>query len=72
LKKIKREISPYRLGEVPLWTNTFSRSTVHWDNGKELLDQEMKRGKAYNYTDKCCGNSPGKSHTFVHDGDCTG
>ena len=57
-------------GHVLDWTNTFSRSTVYWDKNCELLDQEKPYVKARTYkqiTDRCCGHSPGKSHTKVHD-----
>ena len=43
---------------------------MHWDKKHELLDQEKPFVKARSYkkmTDRCCGHSPGKSHTKVHD-----
>ncbi len=44
---------------------------MHWDKYNEILEQEKKavRRKDMKVTDRCCGNSPGKSHTRVHDTD---
>ena len=50
------------------WTNTFSRKTVLWDNDHDLLTTEAENvQKPIQKTDRCCGNSPGKSHTRIHD-----
>jgi hypothetical protein len=68
----ERKIKFIMEGDYQNWTNTFSRSTVHWDKGNELLEQEKafsKKGAWREPTDRCCGNSPGKSHTKLHDYD---
>jgi len=71
--RVKKTNSPERKlgfspsGDYERWTNTFSRSTVHWDKGNELLDQEKGNKRRFTATDRCCGNSPNKSHTKVHD-----
>ena len=48
------------------WTNTFARSTVYWDPEKDLLDGEktqVQKPQALRRSpDRCCGNSPGKTH----------
>jgi hypothetical protein len=35
---VKSRTSFVREGSHQDWTNTFSRSTVHWDKSKEILD----------------------------------
>ena len=51
-------------GEYQGWTNTFSRKTVQWDKAQEILEQEKNKvNHPLPETDRCCGNSPGKSHT---------
>jgi len=49
------------------WTNTFARSTAHWDNRNGLLEQEKPNVKSVKelvkYPMRCCGNSPGKKHS---------
>ena len=46
------------------WTNTFSRSTVKWDEKYGILEDEKaiypKGTKLKKYPSNCCGNSPGK------------
>lgn len=46
------------------WTNTFKRSTLHWDDKNALLEQEKTKVKSVKelekYPARCCGNSPGK------------
>jgi hypothetical protein len=44
---------------------------VHWDKYYEILEQEKQavKKKDMKLTFRCCGNSPGKSHTRVHDTD---
>jgi len=58
------------------WTNTFARSTIHWDEEKGLLDQEKPYvasvKKLEKYPMRCCGNSPGKQHTINCDMDRPG
>ena len=64
-KRATRQIEPKPYQE---WTNTFSRMTVHWDKKKEILNQEKKRVQSpIKDTKRCCGNSPGKSHTQTCD-----
>lgn len=46
------------------WTNTFARSTIHWDDETGLLEQEKPLvtdvKQLEKYPMRCCGNSPGK------------
>lgn len=48
-----------------MWTNTFSRKSIHWDGDNALLEQEKDANNKKEWKEKkntCCGNSPGKSH----------
>jgi len=47
------------------WTNTFKRSTVHWDKSKEILnpDKEKVMTERFASTDRCCGNFYPTSHS---------
>ena len=48
-----------------MWTNTFSRKSIHWDGENALLEQEKEMTDKKEWKEKkntCCGNSPGKSH----------
>lgn len=75
--KLKRKIGSShkrrpsaKVGSTTKWTNTFSRSTIHWDPKQQLLDQEKKIVKKEpKPTKRCCGNSPGKTHTQNHRND---
>ena len=58
------------------WTNTFKRSTLHWDERNGLLEQEKPQVKSLKvlvkYPMRCCGNSPGKQHSNTCDMDKPG
>jgi hypothetical protein len=42
-----------------------------WDKKNALLEGEKSAAeKPIKVTSRCCGNSPGKSHTHVHDFEC--
>ena len=48
-----------------MWTNTFSRKSIHWDGENALLEQEKDQTNKNEWKERkssCCGNSPGKSH----------
>jgi hypothetical protein len=48
-----------------MWTNTFSRKSIHWDDDNALLEHEKDHTDKKKWKEnksKCCGNSPGKSH----------
>jgi hypothetical protein len=47
-----------------MWTNTFSRKSIHWDGDNALLEQEKDMTNKKEWKERkntCCGNSPGKS-----------
>ena len=54
-------------GQYQRWTNTFKRMTKQWDEEYDILDNEKKliknAKKLPKHPARCCGNSPGKSHT---------
>ena len=66
----KTKLSPPK--DYEEWTNSFQRSTIYWDRGNQILEQDKKGKKRFKLTDRCCGNSPNKSHAHVHDTDVKG
>lgn len=78
VKSVKRSFKKPRFvceGPYQDWTNTFSRSTVHWDKHQEILDMDKDRvATPLRQTDLCCGNSPSRSphrqYSVIHRSKC--